>query len=1580
MAQNTRSNPTPVHPVNVFSGTWLALENVFGPLWGRQVKRGIQSVREIASPSAPLTTGRLAEACGLNVKQVGGLVEAKALSLSYAHPRGMRRPSQAGGDLHGRAREYRNKSGRSRSGGSQRSKGSSSGGSPAGGHHAKSPASQSQGAGGHHAKTPASKPQGAGGFRRSNERTPRFHQASYDEVESKFYHHRGQGNNSYIKSPTFKPTGTKAVRREEDMDTQERQSPPETFVTPSAPDIYTETTASASMKPSVAMPIRKVPSNLDMVFATDDEDGPAPLLSNPEVGSETEQLLGDHIEDSVKVIDNIEKSSEVNVEETHDLYNVMNVNVANDNHHALFSSFAGTDDPTSRPSGPELSVDAGVGAGSVGMIAPDLHPSGPRHNTVSEGELVMEQHAQIVQLQGGLERLTIQLNACKTNLVTVTKEKNQLSLKNEEAQSEVLRLTSVVNAREREIESQKQICENYKQDIAMRDSQIESHTGTVDRLHNTVNQYKSALQTAQNRKVELKEMIVGLREEVQTTHDLISAGNTERQDLKDQILSLERRNANLQEATKLQSDEIVALKATSLGAEQSKSELAKFTKKAQELSTRLDILRSEVEKKDKLITDLNEKLNLAQTKLNESEKKYNKNKKELSDSKVLLNERNKQIGEKEKEFAELKSRLNERKTGSDEKDNELSSLRDKLRDREKFCKDMEEELSDYRQQLSEIESRYKEKDNELSEIKDKVTNMEKKHNSELVEINKELSDKDKDMQDVRAQWKEKEKKCEETIAKVDETLVGKERELNNVKAQLAEIKRKVRESPEDKTLEIKEAQQKLGASEKECKELTKKLNALEKNYTAKCSLANDTQKSLDKANSRIEKLLADKESLVSKEKKMKEQLGELAQANRSNQRAVKTYARNYKEQLEVNNSLQEQLGSGAEAELPRGILKLPDTEQGAREHSLQFRESPNKPTQLRAPRPSGNSVAAESTNSMGVSLPKALIFKCETCDYMNTPEVEACVQCGELNPLLYMFGPGGVLACTVPEGGYEDPPTEYEPYEERRSRRDTGRNRDRFFSGYQHGWQERTTPGDHQPPPPFSQPPLSYTGFTGPRSQYSRGSRTHSERTYGGPSSYANYARDPRAMSASYDPRDRSSRQSYDPKYDPKWDAQYFPKLDTHYDSKSDDRHVSRRRTPPRSRSRSWSNSRRRSRSGDRHRSDTHRRRRSRDRSRSRSGSRSRNGHRSHRRRSSRSRSRSPSRRGRSPNMPKMCHFSGTAYDGEEWEPFILQFEHMAEKQRWSSSVKLDKFIECLRGQALTYARRLGSRDNYDRLRDRMAERFDARDSTAVSRRQLACVAQKEDQTIEEFHQQVHFLVLQAYPTADRGTVDDLATEHFLRGLIDKEAAKSAGMRCPQDYYEARDFVKAYMATQVSLNLPGPPRRSVRQAGLQNLEDLGEQLDVRQTCPEPPPPQAVRESLQYIELEQECLQLKKELRGANQQLASLESQLARSRSPGGGQVDPRRDPGNAPRNFTRQSNVSQGGMQGRNSSQVQDGRDPTFRNRQSGNTSRNNSPGPVGGGTGMRNRSQSPASRPCYHCGEVGHFKRECPLLQSPPN
>ena len=60
------------------------------------------------------------------------------------------------------------------------------------------------------------------------------------------------------------------------MDTQERQSPPETFVTPSAPDIYTETTALASMKPSVPMPIREVPSNLDMVFATDDEDGPAP--------------------------------------------------------------------------------------------------------------------------------------------------------------------------------------------------------------------------------------------------------------------------------------------------------------------------------------------------------------------------------------------------------------------------------------------------------------------------------------------------------------------------------------------------------------------------------------------------------------------------------------------------------------------------------------------------------------------------------------------------------------------------------------------------------------------------------------------------------------------------------------------------------------------------------------------------------------------------------------------------------------------------------------------------------------------------------------------------------------------------------------------------------------------------------------------------------------------------------------------------------------------------------------------------------------------------------------------------------
>ena len=54
------------------------------------------------------------------------------------------------------------------------------------------------------------------------------------------------------------------------------------------------------------------------------------------------------------------------------------------------------------------------------------------------------------------------------------------------------------------------------------------------------------------------------------------------------------------------------------------------------------------------------------------------------------------------------------------------------------------------------------------------------------------------------------------------------------------------------------------------------------------------------------------------------------------------------------------------------------------------------------------------------------------------------------------------------------------------------------------------------------------------------------------------------------------------------------------------------------------------------------------------------------------------------PASPKMAIFDGKS-DTIEWAPFHMQFSRLARRYNWTEEDKLDRFIECLRGRALTY-------------------------------------------------------------------------------------------------------------------------------------------------------------------------------------------------------------------------------------------------------------------------------------------------------
>ena len=82
------------------------------------------------------------------------------------------------------------------------------------------------------------------------------------------------------------------------------------------------------------------------------------------------------------------------------------------------------------------------------------------------------------------------------------------------------------------------------------------------------------------------------------------------------------------------------------------------------------------------------------------------------------------------------------------------------------------------------------------------------------------------------------------------------------------------------------------------------------------------------------------------------------------------------------------------------------------------------------------------------------------------------------------------------------------------------------------------------------------------------------------------------------------------------------------------------------------------------------------------------------------------------------------------------------------------------------------------------------------ARRQLQFMRQQENEPLEEFSQRVYFMALDGYDRGNPEVVDQIATETFLRGCRDKEAARSVLEKDPTSINQAMKLVKTYIANQ----------------------------------------------------------------------------------------------------------------------------------------------------------------------------------------
>ena len=170
--------------------------------------------------------------------------------------------------------------------------------------------------------------------------------------------------------------------------------------------------------------------------------------------------------------------------------------------------------------------------------------------------------------------------------------------------------------------------------------------------------------------------------------------------------------------------------------------------------------------------------------------------------------------------------------------------------------------------------------------------------------------------------------------------------------------------------------------------------------------------------------------------------------------------------------------------------------------------------------------------------------------------------------------------------------------------------------------------------------------------------------------------------------------------------------------------------------------------------------------------------------------------RSKSPQPPKMPVFTGSG--NLSWEAFIYQFERTSNRRHWDDSKKLCRFLDCLSEVALEYARR-SHISKYEDLRKYMKRRFSKKEEASAARRQLQYIRQGDEETIEEFAERVHFLTMDGYYRSNNDIIDQIGTEAFLRGCLEKDAARIVIEKNPRTINEALKWIKSSLANQKAI-------------------------------------------------------------------------------------------------------------------------------------------------------------------------------------
>ena len=135
-------------------------------------------------------------------------------------------------------------------------------------------------------------------------------------------------------------------------------------------------------------------------------------------------------------------------------------------------------------------------------------------------------------------------------------------------------------------------------------------------------------------------------------------------------------------------------------------------------------------------------------------------------------------------------------------------------------------------------------------------------------------------------------------------------------------------------------------------------------------------------------------------------------------------------------------------------------------------------------------------------------------------------------------------------------------------------------------------------------------------------------------------------------------------------------------------------------------------------------------------------------------------------------------------------------------------------------------KNDYKALRKALKQRFSKKDEPVSARRQLQFVRQQEGESLGEFAERVHFLVMDGYDRCENSVIDQIGTEAFLCGCRDKDSARHVIEKNPCSINKAVKLMKSTLANQKAIYGTRSPNFAHRQVSFEDTKkDTSQHLE-----------------------------------------------------------------------------------------------------------------------------------------------------------